>query len=112
MMLEWTLNMQKFLSSNYVAIRNGPFRSSPIDNRRYCGAASIPSFIGNSNALRIIFNASVAAKGFSAMYKTAGTYLKVSLSLLLPCKIELWLRHTITDQKSKGLAATQSYYLG
>ena len=58
--------------SGYLIVRNGPFRSSPIGNRRYCGSISIPSFISNTNALRIIFNASVADTGFSASYTKAG----------------------------------------
>jgi len=58
-------------NSGYLIVRNGPFRSSPIGNRRYCGSISVPPFISNTNALRIIFNASVAKRGFSASYTKA-----------------------------------------
>eukprot|EP00794_Sanderia_malayensis_P003246 gene3246-3727_t len=55
--------------SNSLIIRNGPTRSSPVNNRIYCGNMKIPNYISDSNIIRVTLNSTVAAKGFSATYK-------------------------------------------
>eukprot|EP00795_Rhopilema_esculentum_P014104 gene14104-5092_t len=64
--------------SNYLLVRNGPYGSSSVGNRLYCGSTRPPQFIGDTTALRVIFNASTSAKGFSVSYQKAacgGTFM-------------------------------------